>query len=49
VAAVQKAAAAKGKQSFKKKKLITYCFLHHKFGKDARRCDNPEVCMWQGN
>jgi hypothetical protein len=47
VAAVQK--AAKGKQGFRKKKLITYCFLHHKYGKDARRCDNPESCMWQGN
>jgi hypothetical protein len=47
VAAVQK--AGKGKPGSRKKKLITYCFLHHKFGKDARRCDNPESCMWQGN
>jgi hypothetical protein len=48
VAAVQK--AGKGKQVFKKKKtLITYCFLHHKYGADARKCENPDVCMWQGN
>jgi hypothetical protein len=47
VAAVQK--AANSKQGFRKKKLITYCFLHHKYGKDARQCDNPESCMWQGN
>jgi hypothetical protein len=49
VAAVQSKAGGKGKQGFRKKKLITYCFLHHKYGKDARRCDNPESCMWQGN
>jgi hypothetical protein len=51
LAAVQSKAAGKGKQFLKKKKqLITYCYLHHKFGKEARRCDNPEVCMWnQGN
>jgi hypothetical protein len=48
VGAVQKA-AAKGKQGFRKKKVITYCLLHHKYGKDACCCDNPEVCMWQGN
>jgi hypothetical protein len=49
LAAVQARAAGKGKQVQRKKKLITYCYLHHKFGKDARRCDNPESCMWSGN
>jgi hypothetical protein len=48
MAGVQK--AAKGKQRFRKKKtLITYCFLHHKYGADAGKCENPDVCMWQGN
>jgi hypothetical protein len=49
LAAVQARAGGKGKQVQSKKKLITYCYLHHKFGKDARRCDNPECCMWSGN
>jgi hypothetical protein len=38
--AVQARAAGKGKQVQRKKKLITYCYLHHKFSKDARHCDN---------
>jgi hypothetical protein len=44
-------AAVKGKLNIKKKKkkLITYCFLHHKYGKDARKCENPESCMWAEN
>jgi hypothetical protein len=38
VAAVQK--AAKDNQAFRKKKLITFCSLHHRFGGDAHWCDN---------
>jgi hypothetical protein len=48
VAAVQSKLNIKAKQGQKrKKKPVTFCYLHHKFGKDARRCDDPEVCMWQ--
>jgi hypothetical protein len=45
-------ATVKGKLNIKKqkkKKMITYCFLHHKYGKDARKCENPEACMWAEN
>jgi hypothetical protein len=48
IAAVNAKQGGKGKAG-KKKKLITYCFVHHKYGKDARRCENPEQCMWTGN
>jgi hypothetical protein len=39
---------ASGKQQPKKKnkKLVTYCWVHHKFGEKARRCDNPTLCQW---
>jgi hypothetical protein len=47
VAAVQSKMNIKAKQGQKKKKLVTFCFLHQKYGKDARPCDNPEACMWQ--
>jgi hypothetical protein len=48
------AAKSGGKQSVqiqqqakrKNKKLITYCWIHHKFGNDAKRCDNPAECQW---
>jgi hypothetical protein len=46
VAAVQQ--KGKGKQQ-KKKKLITYCYLHHKNGKDACKCESPASCMWAEN
>jgi hypothetical protein len=34
-------------QKKKNKKLVTYCWVHHKFGKTARKCDNPAECMWE--
>jgi hypothetical protein len=49
LAAVQAKVGNKGKQVQRKKKLIWHCYLHHKFGKDARRFDNPKSCMWSGN
>jgi hypothetical protein len=39
----------KAGQAKKKKKLVTFCWVHHKFGKMARRCDNPAECMWEEN
>jgi hypothetical protein len=36
-------------QSKKNRKLVTFCWVHHKFGKDARCCDNPSECQWEGN
>jgi hypothetical protein len=51
-AAAVVAAAVSGKQAAKKKKdkkLVTFCWVHHRFGKDARRCDNPAECMWKEN
>jgi hypothetical protein len=33
----------------KKKKLVAYCFLHHKYGKAARKCEDPANCMWSEN
>jgi hypothetical protein len=53
VAAVAGKGGAKqgGQQHSKKKnkKLVTFCWVHHRFGKDARRCDNPSECQWEGN
>jgi hypothetical protein len=45
-------AAVAGKPATKKKKdrkLITFCWVHHRFGKDAKRCDNPSECQWKEN
>jgi hypothetical protein len=38
-----------GQPKKKNKKLVTFCWVHHKFRKDARRCDNPSECKWKGN
>jgi hypothetical protein len=38
---------AAGQQKRKPKKLVTYCWVHHRFGKTARRCDNPAECQWE--
>jgi hypothetical protein len=45
-------AAVTGKPGVKKKrdrKLITFCWVHHRFCKDAKRCDNPNECQWKEN
>jgi hypothetical protein len=50
--AIMVAAAVSGKQPSNKKKdkkLVTFCWVHHRFGKDARRCDNLSECQWKEN
>jgi hypothetical protein len=47
IAAVGKPGAALATK--KKKKLVTYCLLHHKYGKAARKCEDPANCMWTEN
>jgi hypothetical protein len=45
-AVANKLAGGKQQPKKKNKKLITYCWVHHKFGEKARRCDNPTECQW---
>jgi hypothetical protein len=42
-------AGGQNQQRRKPKKLITFCYLHHKFGKSARRCDDPANCQFEEN
>jgi hypothetical protein len=46
-----KAAGKKGStgQQQKSKQKKTFCWRHHKYGKDARRCENPAVCQFEEN
>jgi hypothetical protein len=37
------------KKKQQQKRSVTFCWLHHKFGKNARRCDNPEECQFKEN
>jgi hypothetical protein len=48
-----RAAGKKGnagqQQKSKQKKTVTFCWRHHKYGKDARKCENPAVCQFEEN
>jgi hypothetical protein len=37
------------KKKQQQKRSVTFCWLHHKFGKNARRFDNPEECQFKEN
>jgi hypothetical protein len=42
-------AGGQNQQRKKPKKLITFCFLHHNFGKAARCRDDPVNCQFEEN
>jgi hypothetical protein len=44
-----KVASKAGTSKKKQKKLITFCYLHYKFGKAAWRCNDSANCQFEEN